>query len=101
MPSRVRQLTPQGLEIGEKLLWLSEETHDVTKPMRFILLIKIAALVIVMMFLGYHKLLLKSFSPYGNIIIFIVGGGYCNSRIYIFRQIFCQLQKDIKSFVFD
>ena len=25
-------IAPQGLEIGEKLLWLFEETHDVTKP---------------------------------------------------------------------
>ncbi len=24
----------QGLEMGEKLLWLFEETHDVTKPTR-------------------------------------------------------------------
>ncbi len=25
-------IAPQGLEIGEKLLWLFEEPHDVTKP---------------------------------------------------------------------
>ena len=28
------QRPPQGLEIGEKLLFLFEETHDVTKPTR-------------------------------------------------------------------
>ena len=29
-----KQLAPQGLEIGEKLLWLFEEPHDVTKLTR-------------------------------------------------------------------
>ena len=27
--------SPQGLEIGEKLRWLFEETHDVAKPTSF------------------------------------------------------------------
>ncbi len=31
------KISTQGLEIGEKLLWLFEETHDVTKPTIFFL----------------------------------------------------------------
>ena len=27
-------IAPQGLEIRERVLWLFEETHDVTKPTR-------------------------------------------------------------------